>query len=60
MHACTDACTHYNQDVGTDELWLEYADWDTPGVHSFIHNYAKEMGQDGISFTPIEIKIWKS
>ena len=26
MPACADACTHYNQGVGTDELWLEYAD----------------------------------
>ena len=57
MHACTDTCTHYNQDVGTDELLLEYAAWATQGVHRFVHNCAKEMGQDGISFTPIEIKI---
>ena len=31
MPACADACTHYNLGVGTDELWLEYADWATPG-----------------------------
>ena len=38
----------------------EYADWATQGVHRFVHDYAKEMGQDGISVTQIEIKIWKS
>ena len=51
------ACTHYNQDVGTDKLWQEYADWAIQGVHRFVHNYAKEMGKDYISFTPIEIEI---
>ena len=25
------------------------------GVHRFVHIYAKEMGQDYISFTPTEI-----
>ena len=27
------------------------------GGAQVVHNYAKEMGQDYISFTPIEIKI---
>ena len=31
MPACADAHTHYNQGVGTDELWLEYADGATQG-----------------------------
>ena len=51
------ACTHYNQNAGTDKLWLEYADWAIQGVHRFVHNYAQDMGQYYISFTPIEIKI---
>ena len=53
------ACTHHNQDVGTDKLWLEYVYWAIQEVHRIVHNYAKEMGQDYISFTPTEIKIWK-
>ena len=31
MSGCADACTHYNQGVGTDGPWLGYADGATPG-----------------------------
>ena len=31
MPACADACTHYNQGVETDELWMQYADGATQG-----------------------------